>query len=596
MSRRVSGVAAMIASALLFACSSGESANSPPPSQGGPSTPTGLSASAPSGTSVSLTWNGSSEFTGYKVFRNDNEIATATSPSFTDTGLTPSTVYRYFVRGQSSGGLSAPSATVAVTTPNMLTMSLVQLVDPASRSFVMVRDVEFDSAGNIFVTGGAFSSSFPTTAGAYDRTFGGGGSSLGSAGPADVFVMKFNRSGQLIWSTLIGGPNHDRAYGLEITPDGGVVVAGRAGEGFPTTVGVIQPAFAGHSGSLGAYGKQDGFIAKLSADGSALLWSTYFGDANSGFLRDVAVDSNNKVYAVGSFIAGLAHITPNAVQATPNGAHDLVYARLNSNATAVEYGTYIGGVEPNGETPGTPSIAVTSSGDAYVVIEEGGTGAPTTANAYRRNNSGGEDFLVAHFTPTDQLSFATYLGGSADEELETHNIAVDASGRVAIASISHSSNYPVTSGAYQAQFGGGSNDGVVSILSADGSSLIASTFFGGSGFEDLQGVEFAPDGLLYISGGTQSSGLRTTSNAFRPNFSGVSDAFLAALTSDLRGAPYLSYLGGTDTDTTRALDIAQDGFVVLGGVTGSPNFPVSAGGSTAPTGGATTGWWALLTP
>lgn len=304
MSRRVSGVAAMIASVLLFACSSGESANSPPPAQGGPSTPTGLSASAPSSTSVSLTWNGSSEFTGYKVFRNDIEIATATSPNFTDTGLTPSTVYRYFVRGQSSGGLSAPSATVAVTTPNMLTMSLVQLVDPASRSFVMVRDVEFDSAGNIFVT----------------------------------------------------------------------------------------------------------------------------------------------------------------------------------------------------------------------------------------------------------------------------------------------------SGAYQAQFGGGSNDGVVSILSADGSSLIASTFFGGSGFEDLQGVEFAPDGLLYISGGTQSSGLRTTSNAFRPNFSGVSDAFLAALTPDLKGAPYLSYLGGTDTDTTRALDIAQDGFVALGGITGSPNFPVSAGGSTAPAGGATTGWWALLTP
>lgn len=586
---------AVMASVFLIACSSSDSGG-PPPSQGGSSSPTGLSASAPSSTSVSLTWSGSSAFTGYKVFRDDVEIATAASPNFTDTGLTPSTVYRYFVRGQSSDGLSAPSATVTVTTPNMLTMSLAQLIDPASRSYMMVRDVEFDSAGNIFVTGGAFSSNFPTTAGAYDRTFGGGGSSLGSAGPADVFVMKFDRVGQLIWSTLIGGPNHDRAYGLEIAPDGGIVVAGRAGEGFPTTAGVIQTAFAGQSGSLGAYGKQDGFIAKLSADGSALLWSTYFGDANSGFLRDVGVDSNNKVYVVGPFFAGFAHITPNAVQTTPNGAHDLVYARLNSNATAVEYGTYIGGVEPNGETPGTPSIAITPNGNAYVVIEEGGTGAPTTANAYRRNNSGGEDFLVAHFTPTDQLSFATYLGGSADEELETHNIAVDASGRVVIASISQSSNYPVTSGAYQAQFGGGSNDGVVSILSADGSSLIASSFFGGSGFEDLQGVEFAPDGLLYISGGTQSSGLRTTSNAFRPNFSGVSDGFLAALTPDLKGAPYLSYLGGTDTDTTRAIDIASDGLIALGGITGSPNFPVSAGGSTAPNGGATTGWLALLTP
>src|SRR5690606_19845435 len=141
----------------------------------------------------------------------------------------------------------------------------------------------------------------------------------GSAGPSDVFVMKFNRAGALIWSTLIGGPNYDRAYGIEIAPDGGVIVAGRAGEGFPTTAGVVQPAFAGDSNANNLYGKQDGFIAKLSADGSTLLWSTYFGEANRGYIRDVGVDSNNKVYIAGPFFGGLAHITPGAVQLTPNG-------------------------------------------------------------------------------------------------------------------------------------------------------------------------------------------------------------------------------------------------------------------------------------
>jgi len=135
----------------------------------------------------------------------------------------------------------------------------------------------------------------------------------------------------------------------------------------------------------------------------------------------------------------------------------------------------------------------------------------------------------------------------------------------------------------------------VSILSADGSSLAASTYLGGSGREDLQGVEFSPDGLLYVSGGTQSASLKTTINAFRQNFSGVMDAFLAGLTTDLRGAAYLSYFGGTDEDISRALDIASDGAIALGGHTISPNFPVTGGGSTAPN-GAFTGWWALLTP
>lgn len=581
--------AVALATAFLLGCSSGGSGGPP-----AANTPTGLSAVAQSGSSIRLTWSGASKFTGYKVFRNDVEIATTTTTDFTDSGLSATTSYRYFVRGESTAGLSGPSSTVTASTLNMLTFSIAELVDPASRSYIMVRDIEFDSAGNIFVAGGALSANFPTTPGAYDRTFGSGGSSTGSAGPSDAFVMKFNRAGQLLWSTFVGGPNHDRAYGLEIAPDGGVLIAGRAGEGFPTTPGVVQPAFAGHAGALGAYGKQDGFIAKLSTDGSTLLWSTYFGDPEAGVLRDVGVDASNKVYVVGSFFPGLAHITANAVQPTVRGAHDLAYARLSANGQMVEYATYFGGAEPAGDTPGTPSITVLPDGNAYVAIEEGGNGAPVTPNAYRRTNAGGDDFLIAHFSPTDQLAYATYLGGSADEDLETHNIAVDAAGRLAIAGVTSSSNYPVSSFAFQ-QIYAGADDGVVSILSADGSSLAASTYLGGSGREDLQGVEFSPDGLLYVSGGTQSASLKTTINAFRQNFSGVMDAFLAGLTTDLRGAAYLSYFGGTDEDISRALDIASDGAIALGGHTISPNFPVTGGGSTAPN-GAFTGWWALLTP
>ncbi len=591
-------LAVAIASAFLLACSGGGAGPSSGPTPPPPAAPGGFAAAAATSNSITLSWTASGSFSTYKIYRNGAEVATVPGPPFTDTGLTPGATYQYFIRGVTPAGvLSAQSPTISATTSGgSNSLTLAALIDPAARSYMMVRDIEFDAAGDIFITGGAFSANFPTTAGAYDRTFSSGGSSTGSVGPSDVFVMKFNRAGQLIWSTLIGGPNHDRAYGLEIAPDGGVIVAGRAGEGFPTTAGVIQPNFAGDTAPNGAYGKQDGFVAKLSADGSQLLWSTYFGSSKAGALRDVGVDSNNKVYVVGAFFSGLAHITGGAVQSSPNGQHDLVYARLNANATAVEYSTYLGGAEPNGETPGTPSITVTPGREVFVVIEEGGTGAPTSSNAYQRNGAGGVDFLIAKFSPSDQLVYATYLGGGADEDLETHNLAVDGAGRAVVASISKSSNYPVTTGAYQQLYGGGSNDGVISILSADGSSLVASTFFGGAGFEDLQGVEVSTDGRLYIAGGTASSGLHTTSDAFQTNFAGVADAFLASLTTDLRTAPFVSYLGGTDSDIARAMDTASDGAVAFGGVTRSPNLPVSGGGSTTPNGGATTGWWALKTP
>lgn len=588
-------IAAAFVFFLVSACSAGGSSSSPDPT---PTAPSGFGVAAVSNTSVTLSWTLSASFTSYRIFRNNADVGTTSGSSFTDSALAPGTAYQYFVRGvTSTGALSSPSQTITVTTsggPNALT--LAQLVDPASRSFMMVRDIEFDAAGNIFVAGGAFSANFPTTAGAYDRTFGSGGSSMGSNGPADAFVMKFNRSGQLLWSTLVGGPNHDRAYGLEIAPDGGVVIAGRAGEGFPTTPGVIQPAFAGDTAPNGAYGKQDGFIAKLSADGSTLLWSTYFGASKSGFLRDVGVDSNNKVYVSGAMFAGVAHITGNALQQAPNGQHDLVYARLNSTATAVEYATYIGGAEPAGETQGTPSIFVTPGRDVYLAIEEGGNGAPTTPGAHQPNNAGGVDFLIAKFSPADQLVYATYLGGAGDEDLETHNIAVDSAGRLAIGSISSSTNYPVTTGAFRQTYGGGVNDGVVSILSANGSSLVASTYFGGGGTEDLQGIEFAPNGLLYFSGGAGSSGIPASSDAFQTNFAGGTDAFLAGMAADLKTLPFFSYLGGSDLESSRAMDVASDGAIAFGGVTQSPNFPILTGGSTAPNGGATTGWFALKTP
>ncbi len=578
----------------LGACSGGAdpSGGNPPPQAGAPS---GLAATAITSASVTLAWRGSGQFTRYRIFRNDVEIATTTTETYADSALSPVTPYRYFVRGESPAGLSGPSNTIAVTTPNMLRLSFARLIDEAARSYMMVRDIAFDGAGNIFIAGGAFSANFPTTAGAYDRTLGGGGSSAGTSGPSDAFVMKLSPSGSVLWSTLLGGPNYDRAYGLEIAPDGGVVIAGRAGEGFPTTTGVLQPAFAGDSAPVSLYGKQDGFIAKLSADGSRLLWSTYFGDATSGFLRDVAVGSDNKIHVAGAFQSGLAHITPDAAQAAVRGAHDLVYARLSANAGGLDYGTYLGGTEPAGATPGTPSIAVSPSREVFVAIEEGGSGAPTTAGALQRSNAGGVDFLIAKFTASGQLAYATYLGGSADEDLETHNIAVDSAGRLAIAAVTASANYPTTALAFQPQFGGGVLDGAISILSADGSALVASTFLGAGGREDLQGVAFSPDGLLYVSGGSRSTALRTTSNAFQTNFAGVEDAFLAGFTADLKGVPFLSYAGGSDEDISRALAIAGNGKIAIAGHTASHNFPVSAGGSTAPN-GVYTGWLSSLTP
>ena len=143
------------------------------------------------------------------------------------------------------------------------------------KSWEHARDVCCDKDGNVYMVGGTASRDFPTTPGAYDRTFDAGGKQIGGAGLCDAFVMKFSPEGKLIWSTLLGGPNCDRAYGVEVDREGCVYVAGRAGPGFPVSEGAFQTEYGG-SNYNGFYGSQNGFVAKLSPTG-ALLRSTLIG-------------------------------------------------------------------------------------------------------------------------------------------------------------------------------------------------------------------------------------------------------------------------------------------------------------------------------
>ncbi|RPJ37774.1 MAG: S-layer protein, partial [Planctomycetaceae bacterium] len=152
------------------------------------------------------------------------------------------------------------------------------------------RDVFADANGNVYVCGGAASHDFPTTAGACDQTFNFGDT---SGEECDVFVCKFGPDGQLIWSTFLGGPGYDRAYGIEVDAQGYVYVAGRAGRDFPTTPDTFQPAFQGYNGG-GYGGYQNAFVAKLSPDGSTLLWASYVGVAQ--LCRDIAIDSRGDIY------------------------------------------------------------------------------------------------------------------------------------------------------------------------------------------------------------------------------------------------------------------------------------------------------------
>lgn len=427
------------------------------------------------------------------------------------------------------------------------------------------RDVSIDPSGNIYVVGATSSSNFPTL-NAHDSSHN---------GSTDVFVRKYSPSGTLLWSTFLGGANYERAYACEFKA-GDLYVAGRAGDGFPTTSGVVQAAFEGDNDVNSAYGAQDGFIAKFSADG-VLQWSTYFGGPGREFIRDIDVDSEGNCYVgLASAATGFPHIV-NAFDSSHNGGYDAIAAKINSSGTSVVYCSYLGGTGTDGEAP---SVRVDSSGNLYFFTNGTYTNSnPATSGAYDTTVNGGSDFLLAKINAYTSgnvvLGWATYYGGSSSEITETHGLALDTSERPIIMGTTKSSNLPMEGSSYDSTHNGNAGtpsnydgDIAVAIFSTDGTDLVVSTFYGGSDGEGGEGV-YADSTGVYFTGGTQSTNIPTAGSPFQSSNGGGLDGFVVKLSAGLTSLLYASYIGGTSDDILRSMAIYHQRFYVAGEIASS---------------------------
>ncbi len=439
--------------------------------------------------------------------------------------------------------------------------------------FEQVRDVTTDAAGNVYITGGTASTNFPTTSGAYQRSHNGW---------FDVFVVKFNPSGQVVWSTLLGGPNYDRAYGIEVDDLGYVYLSGRSGPGFPVTSGSLQTTYQGYN-TGSAYGQQNAFIAKLKPDGSGLVWSTYFGTA--GMNRDFDINrSTGEVWVASTYEPGAGQAPFNAAwfatgfRKTPVGGNDNVVAKINAAGTQVVWATFVGGT---GDESGKNSLRVDGAGNAYLLTNTSSTNMPL-ANAYQSTMRGVQDFYLAKIRHDGAaLLFGTYFGGTDSDWCETHHLALDGAGNVFISGITHSPDLPTTTGAFQRTFGGingktyfhATGDGFVAKFSSAGA-LLASSYLGGRYGDGAQGLACDAAGNVYFCGGTVSDDLPVTPGAYQATMRGVEDFMAVKMSGDLSQVLYCTYIGSTVYDEGRTCWADPDGTFYMAGESTGSNWPV----------------------
>ncbi len=413
-----------------------------------------------------------------------------------------------------------------------------------------------------YLAGETSSLDFPTTD-AFQASF------SGQTLFTDAFIARFQADGSgLIFSTYLGGSDNDGGVGapdykmgLAVDAAGAAYVIGyTASADFPT-VNPLQGAKAGQA---------DAFVAKFTAAGG-LDFSTFLGGSTNDYGAAIAVDASGNAYVTGR-TGSRDFPTVNPFQPGHGGGNnDVFVSKLSLNgSSSLVYSTFLGG---SGSDDRGYGIAAGAAGAAYVTGETDSPDFPTL-NPYQGVSPGGySDAFVTKLNPAgNTLAYSTYLGGSAYDGASA--IAVDPDGAAVVTGYTTSSNYPTL---YPIQdTPGGSQDGIVTKLSAAGSSLIFSTYLGGGNMDNGRSIALDEGGFVYIGGETRSNDFPLAypyqdELANYPNY----DAFITKFCGLSGFLVYSSYFGGTGNDAAYGIAVDDERDAYLVGGTSSDDFPLA---------------------
>ena len=407
-----------------------------------------------------------------------------------------------------------------------------------------VGDIALDSTGNVYLTGATDSSDFPLLPAANNLT------TKSVTDPLNCFVTKLNPAGNaLIYSVVIGGTNADGCSSVGIDSSGNAYVVGVTTSGDFPTVSPIQPNFPGVPTSTGS-----AFVAKVSADGTKLLYSTYFGGSGGNTAATaIAVDGAGNAYFTGFSFSSALPVSANAFQPAYGGNGGQTHSSLTSGeAFAVKmspngqkiYATYLGGKKDDIGL----GIAIDAQGDAYI-----GGATPLHRFPPPRVRSRA---LIREPAAINTLSVATAsLLSLTPPAARSCSPATSADRRTIVSwawrliraatstspAILYLRNFPTAGAQAQSAYVGDTGgvwrtgDAFVAEISA-AHAITFATYLGGSASDWASGIAVDGTGGIIIAGGTTSTDFPVSSSVYQAKYAGtdpywkgypVGDAFIA---------------------------------------------------------------------
>jgi Carboxypeptidase regulatory-like domain/Beta-propeller repeat len=383
----------------------------------------------------------------------------------------------------------------------------------------------------------------------------------------------------------------DGANNLEIDAEGNLLISTPAGivkqnkpYTYQETYGVRQEIESGFiieqskvKFSLGSYDRNKTLTIDPTVLLGGLAYSTFLGGVEVDRGLAIAVDASGSVYVTGFTDSTGFPITAGVFDTTFNGFTDVFVTKLNAAGSSLIYSTFLGGsLNDTGN-----GIAVDSSGNAFVTGNTPSSDFPTTVGAFDTIRTGVSDVFVTKLNATgSSILYSTFIGGS--EADLGYGIAVDSSGNAFLTGYTFFSNdfvvYPTTGGAFDTTLNG-STDVFVTKLNATGSSLIYSTFIGGSNIDFGNSIEVDSSGNAFVTGNTKGGNFPTTSGAFDTTFNGGDDVFVTELNATGSSLLYSTFIGGTGSETGQDIAVDSMGNAFVTGYTsdGVNPYPTTVG-------------------
>jgi hypothetical protein len=447
--------------------------------------------------------------------------------------------------------------------------------------------IAVDNSGNVYVTGYTDSANFPLA-------------TLGTLpnNTYHVFVAKLDPTGSnLVYADYIGGNSQD--YGLALVLDSAneVYVTGSTqSNNFP----VVRPY---QSQQPGPY---SGFLTKVSANGSSLLYSTYLGGNTFDQPTSMAIDSLGEVHVAGYTTS---HNFPvvNAFQATVSANQAGTYGtygfltKFSPDGSSLIYSTYLAGNSNVVQDCGSPcwpspsnevsAVAVDTNGNAYVTGTTNTYNFPATSGSYLTSNTTSQDpgvGFVSKFSSTGSLDYSTYFYGSSGNPVNPGAIAVDSSGSAYVTGVAESDGtFPITSTSIcdPGVYGYGCSYAFVTKFDPAASTLLYSTFLGPNNYASPMAIALDANNDAYVVAASRSAAFGTI-NGIEP-YSNGTDVLLVEIDPVASTELFATYVGGSGDDESAGIALDSRGNLYIAGSTTSADFPTTPGAfQTIPGGSA----------